>query len=82
MAADQNISKFLFEVVLSAGTVYFSYFLCFLLLLFSTVNVHLHLNQKGGFYDNGRLYQFVTGNGYWICTMTVTAGEESQEKFV
>ena len=29
MAADQNISKFLFEVVLSAVTAYFSYFLFF-----------------------------------------------------
>ena len=29
MATDQNISKFLFELVLSAVTAYFSYFLCF-----------------------------------------------------
>ena len=50
MAADQSISKFLFEVVVSAETAYFSYFL----LLFSTANVQLRLNQKGGFYDNGR----------------------------
>ena len=44
MAADQNISKFLFELVLSAVTAYFSFFLCFfllLLLLFSTANVQL-----------------------------------------
>ena len=47
MAADQNIGKFSFEVVLRAVTAHFSYF-------FSTANVQLRLNQKGGFYDNGR----------------------------
>ena len=29
-----------------------------------------------------RLYHFVTGNGFWIFTMTATASEESLEKFV
>lgn len=38
--------------------------------------------KKAVFTITGGLYHFVTGNGYWIFTMTETASEESLEKFV
>ena len=79
MAADQNISKFPFEVVSGVVTVYFSYLFSFVFhseCPASPEPTRRFLTITGG------LYHFVTGNRFWIFTMMATASEESLEKFV
>jgi len=80
MAADQNISKFQFNVVSSVN--------CdclFQLLVSFCIQQRMSSfawTKAAVFTITGGLYRFVIGNGYWIFTMTATASEESLEKFV